>query len=310
MTLIADRLALLRRLAMACALAVLAVTSLSAYMRLSKAGLGCSDWPACYGQQQRAAASGLTVAPSEATGIAAARLVHRVMAVAVLLIALLMLMLCFDRKAPMRREGVLALLVLVLALLLAVLGRWSSGVHVPAVAIGNLLGGFTMLSLCARLSVSGRIAAWPRLRGVGGAAWGLVFLQAALGGLVSASFAGLSCAPGDACGLWAAWQQSGWSGLDPWREPVLPSPLAANPAGVLAHSLHRHLGGLVAVVLLAVSWLAWQRGRPRTAACIVGLVVLELLAGVLLVQFGLPLAPALLHNLIAAMLLAVLATLP
>lgn len=303
------RYALLRRLALACALAVLTVTSLSAYMRLSKAGLGCGDWPACYGQQQRAAAQGLAAPPSEAGGIAAARLVHRVMAVVVLLTAMVMLMLCFDRKAPMRSEGVLALLILLLALSLAVLGRWSSGVHVPAVALGNLLGGFAMLALCARLSVAGWIAAWPRLRGWAWATAGLLLLQLSLGGLVSASFAGLSCTPGSDCSLWAAWQQSGWQSLDPWREPLLNPPPAVNPAGMLVHSLHRHLAWLIAPALLGLAWLAWHRGRKRSAAVLAGLLGMQLLAGILLVLLGLPLALALLHNLLAALLLATLVTL-
>jgi cytochrome c oxidase assembly protein subunit 15 len=309
MSLSSRRYALLRRLGLACALAVLVVTSLSAYMRLSKAGLGCDDWPACYGQQQRAAAQGLAPPPGEAGVIASARLLHRVMAVFVLLAALVMLMLCFDRKAPMRGEGVLALLIVLLAVALAVLGRWSSGVHVPAVALGNLLGGFAMLALCARLSVAGWIAGWPRLRGWAWAAAALLLLQLSLGGLVSASFAGLSCASGSECSLWAAWQQSGWQSLDPWREPLANSPPPTNPAGMFSHSLHRHLAWLTAPALLALAWLAWRRRRPRTAALLACLVAMQLLAGILLVPLGLPLALALLHNLLAALLLAAVVTL-
>ena len=47
------RIALLHRMALLCAALVLTITSLSAFMRLSKAGLGCQPWPQCYGQSLR-----------------------------------------------------------------------------------------------------------------------------------------------------------------------------------------------------------------------------------------------------------------
>ncbi len=72
------RLARLRRIALLCAVLLAAVTSLSAFLRHSASGLGCHPWPACYGQGDRAAASG---AGAEAvTAVGAARLAHRITA--------------------------------------------------------------------------------------------------------------------------------------------------------------------------------------------------------------------------------------
>ena len=52
------RLAYLRRLALWCTVLMLLITSLSAFIRLSQAGLGCEPWPQCYGQARLAAQSG------------------------------------------------------------------------------------------------------------------------------------------------------------------------------------------------------------------------------------------------------------
>lgn len=295
------RYTLLRRLALVCALLVLLVTSLSAYMRLSKAGLGCADWPACYGQTTtRSDAEAAAITP----GMAAARLLHRAAAVLILLLAVGMLMLCFDTRAALYREGVLALAVLLLALALAVLGRFSSGTRLPAVAIGNLLGGMLMFAACARLAVAGRFAHWPRLRGWALGAALLVLAQVTLGGLVSSSFAGLRCETAGGCGLIDAWQAASWRDLDPWREAQPAAATGTAAAGRLAQSLHRHVAALLAGALLLLGVAAWRAGRRRSALLLMLLLAAQVLAGTLLVMLGLPLALAVAHNLLAALLLA------
>ena len=83
---------LLRRMALLCLLLVLVITSLSAFIRLSKAGLGCADWPACYGRALRQHQQGVAVAAEEQAATAAARLAHRVVASAALLLVIVMAM--------------------------------------------------------------------------------------------------------------------------------------------------------------------------------------------------------------------------
>ncbi len=85
------RVLLLRRMAWICAVLVLAITSLSAYIRLSKAGLGCEPWPQCYGQQLRAQQQGEPPLQADAA-TAGARLAHRVIASSALLLVLVMVM--------------------------------------------------------------------------------------------------------------------------------------------------------------------------------------------------------------------------
>lgn len=298
------RFALLRRLALLCLVMVLAVTSLSAYIRLSKAGLGCADWPQCYGQGLRQAQQGIAPGADEQTATAAARLAHRVTAVTALLLIVTMVMVCYGKRPALRAEGAMALALLVLALLLAVLGRWSSGARVPAVAMGNLLGGFAMLALSARLAVAGlpvralRLRAWVVLCVL------LLLVQVALGGLLSASYAGLSCSGAADC--LASARGIGWAALDPWREPVLNPGLPVNPLGALPQLLHRGLALALVLLLVPLALAAWRHGRPRSGAALLGLIVLQVGAGLALAALSLPLALALAHNLLAAGLLTVL----
>ena len=87
---LARRRLLLQRMAWVCAVMVLAITSLSAFLRLSKYGLDCDPWPQCYAQAQQDSATG--PAANQPSGAeAAARLAHRVIASAALLLVLVML---------------------------------------------------------------------------------------------------------------------------------------------------------------------------------------------------------------------------
>lgn len=304
MSLAERRQTVLLRLALLCAAMVLAVTSLSAFMRQTKAGLGCADWPACYGRELLRQQQGAPASVELQTATAAARLAHRVTASIALLLVIMMVMVCFGSQPPLWREGLLALALLGLALFLAVLGVWSSAARVPAVAMGNLLGGFLMLSLCVRLAVPRGAPLPARLRVAIAVAAVLLVLQLASGGLVSASLAGLGCSGWSDCGLPAAWQASGWDTLNPWREP---NPTATSPgpaAGALANSLHRHAAVVLALLLVPLALLAIRHGRRRAGAALLVLLVAQFGVGMALSSMGLPLGLALLHNLLAAALLA------
>lgn len=298
------RLSLLRRLAWLCAATVLAVTTLSAFIRLSNAGLGCADWPRCYGQRAVEARAGATRS-EEATATAVARLAHRVMAVLALVLIFLLLMVSFGEAPRLRAHGGIAIALLSLALFLAVLGRWSSGARVPAISIANLIGGFALLALSLRVAIgAGASPSPPRLRIAAGAAMLLLLVQVAVGGLVSASHAGLSCVGWSDC--YAAARAIPWSTLDPWREPLLTAEPPFNAAGALAQALHRGLALLLVLVLLPLAILARRHGRWRTAAALLALLAAQVVAGLAMAQGALPLGLALLHNLLAACLLATL----
>lgn len=294
------RIATLRKLALACAVLVLAITSLSAFLRLSASGLGCEPWPQCYGQSLRDRQQGVA---APATGmVTAARISHRIAAVAALLLIIMMVMNTWSKSPVLRREGTMVLGLLFLALFLAILGRWTANAKVPAVVLGNLIAGFAMFALSCRLAQSlsrGSVAGGPAVLRW---AWGgiaVLVIQVALGGMVNATYAGLSCPELIRCDIAGA----SWQALDPWQVPTFDPAAPTNPSGALVQWLHR-IGALaVFAVLLPLGIVSWRRGRGMGAA-LVALLAVEAVLGVMLVRGALALPAALAHNIVAALLLA------
>lgn len=265
------RLPQLRKLAWACAVLVLAITSLSAFMRLSRAGLGCQPWPQCYAQ--RAAMTPEALAPLDGPAVTAARVAHRVAASAALVLIVLMLVKAFAQAPVLQPQGRLVLGLLALALFLAVLGRMAGPSRAPAVGLGNLVAGLVMFALSVRLvqSTGGPRPGVASLRGWTLGALGLLFLQIALGGLVSVTQLSDRCGEASLC---------------QWHR--------ATALGVLA-------------LLVPLGIAAGRRGERGLGAALVALALAQ--AGLGLLQLGwpgLPLALGLAHNILAALLLAVL----
>lgn len=299
----ARRLAFVRRMALLCAVLVLLITSLSAFIRLSKAGLSCAEWPACYGQGLRDLQQGRPAEFGEGAATAAARLAHRVVATTALLLVIAILAACLTARPVPRQEAAVALALLFLALFLAVLGRWSSDARLPAVAMGNLVGGFAMLALCWRLTQRGAGIASPGLRRLAWLGTALCAVQVALGGLLSASYAATSCPSGLSPCLAAAGNVP-WSALDPWREPQLAATVPINAAGALALAVHWLSGMAAALVLAAVGLGALRGARPRAGALLLAALAAALTLGWMMASRGTTLPLALAHNLVAAVLLA------
>ena len=278
-------------------LLLVAVTCLSAYLRHSAAGLGCAPWPACFGQGERAAPGAMVVGGQALT---LARAAHRITATLALLLVIAMVFVSLALRPRLPREGALALALLTFALLLALLGVFTPGSRLPAVAIGNLLGGFLMLAIAARLvarPAQPRLGAWA----IGAAL--LLLAQIALGAFTSAAFAGLACTDIRECLEQA--RAGGWNGatLNPWREPAI-AVGTPHPEGALAQLLHR-LGSVVVVPLLG--WFgvcAWRCGHRFEAAALLLLLAAQVALGMVVGSTGLPLVPVLLHNLGTALMLA------
>jgi cytochrome c oxidase assembly protein subunit 15 len=102
-----------------------------------------------------------------------------------------------------------------------------------------------------------------------------------------------------------------WEALNLWRVPrVDPLTWPINPDGAIAQFLHR-LVALVAVLAVLIAAVKLRRcGWRRTSSILPVLLVVQISLGVLLVLYGLPLAVAVAHNLVAAALLATLFTVP
>jgi len=224
---------IVRHTALACAGLMLAVTTLSAFVRLANIGLDGAP---------------------ETDAVLLARGAHRIAASTVLLVVVALLAVSLGPRPYLQREGRHALALLVLTVFLAVLGRWSGGSPAPAVTLGNLLGGFLVFALCWRLALPEPRPLDARLQQFAGLAAALLLLQVSFGalGLAVHPYSGLVvllvlAALGAA--LWRAGQRPGAT--------VLLALLAAQLAlGLLNYAAGAALGmvlshNIVALLLLA-----------------------------------------------------------
>lgn len=310
-----SRIALLQRVALFCAVLVITVVSISAFIRLSGAGLGCTPWPQCYGQSFRDQQDGLgqTTHLQLSKSIVVARFAHRLFAVLLLPLVLILVIGGFTMRPKPWEERWLALLAFTLVLFLAVLGVWTAGARVPAVTLGNLLGGFLLFALCWRMAGVGFDRAADVLSSPSTLVWKrvsvvVVLVQIVLGGLVSSGYAGLSCPDFSNC---IAFGSGHWDALNPMREPRFDTgAVYINSAGTLVHGLHRWVSVATGLVVIALAITLLRAGQRRMGLALLVLIVSQFILGVLLVLNGLPLVIAVAHNAIAAMLLAALFATP
>jgi cytochrome c oxidase assembly protein subunit 15 len=294
------------RLATASLVLTFMVIIASAFLRHTQAGLGCADWPACYG---RVAADAQAVAPS--LGVHLARLLHRLAASSALLLIVALLWLG-KGVAGFRRERAFAVLSLAIALGLAALGLFTPGAQTLAVPLGNLLGGFLMLAVLAALAGhcgSNRhdapLPAPTAPRVLVPALLAAVLVEALLGGLIGTQFALQACPALDRCA--AAGDAFAGIPLNPFRQPVIVASHVVAPAGAAGiHLLHRAAGVGIA---LGALWLAFalRRSDPRSASLLAALALAAPLLGATAILLIPALAVTVLHNAAAAALIATLA---
>ena len=305
------RRARVRQLALWCAALVLLITSLSAFIRLSQSGLGCEPWPRCFGSALRAEQPADVQPSRDVAVLQVARMTHRVTATVVLLGVIAMVALCFGRRPRLTREGALALLLLLLALGLAVLGRWTSGSRAPGIVMGNLLGGTLMLALCWRLAAPPAQARGRTSPGIGmlaGVSATVLLCQLALGALTSASYAGMSCSGLFDCLRSASAGGWNWSVLDPWRAPMFAaSELPINREGALTQLVHIMGAALVLATCVPLAVLALRGPWRAQGWQLLALLALQMVVAMVLVGGGPTLPLVLAHNIVAALLLAVAA---
>ncbi|HSC47752.1 MAG TPA: COX15/CtaA family protein [Gammaproteobacteria bacterium] len=312
------------RLAILAAALAFGVVMLGAYVRLSQAGLGCPDWPGCYGH--------LTVPPADQAGALAAgrpleasrawkEMIHRYFAASLATLILILALLAFRRRREPGQPRLLPVLLLALVVFQALLGMWTVTLLLfPPVVMGHLLGGLATFALLVLLVLqsggylregAGATDLMRRLAAVGLA---VLVCQIALGGWVSSNYAAIACPDFPTC--WGEWWPRAdfragfaWQGLGvDYQGGVLD-----NPARAAIHFSHR-LGALATFVVLGGAslrvFLLGGSRRLRLLGGLVGVLLLaQILIGVSLIKFGWPLVLADLHNGGAALLLAATVTL-
>ena len=306
----------------ATALAVVVVL-LGAYTRLTHAGLGCPDWPGCYGflavpmseQAQSLAAERFPDAPLEVDK-GWNEMVHRYFAGSLGLVILALAVQAIRRRAEPGQPLKLPLLLLAVVIAQAAFGMWTVTLQLwPQVVTAHLLGGFATLSLlfllCLRLSGAAppMSAMSGGLRAFAAAALLLVIGQVTLGGWVSSNYAAVACTDFPTChGQW--WPAMDFArGFDPTHHDIGPNYLGGllyGEARTAIHFTHR-LGALVVTLaLLLLAGMLWRQGLGRLAGLLLAALALQLALGIGNVLLNLPLAVAVAHNGGGAALLLVL----
>lgn len=313
---------LYRNLILAALILTFAVVSLGAYVRLSDAGLGCPDWPGCYGKltphhAADAINAELAVRPDGPVSHAKAwkEMAHRYLAGVLGLLVLAIAMLGWRGRNATRSGPGLPMLLLGVIVFQALLGMWTvTELLKPMVVTAHLLGGMATLSLLLWLWLAerGRFshvyhARADHLRG--GALTGLVLVtaQIALGGWVSTNYAALACTDFPLCqGAWMP-AMDFYHGFTLHRElgETASGDLLPMAALTAIHWAHR---GMALIVTLYLGWLVLRLlrtpGHAGSGLAIAALLGLQVSLGIGNVLLSLPLPLAVAHNLGAALLLS------
>jgi cytochrome c oxidase assembly protein subunit 15 len=304
----------MKALAKICLLLVIVLVSLSAYLRLAHSGIGCADWPACYGRIGDAPAVTQAIPAEDAyqqlldernEPLSWATPLHRLVASVLGLLVVFMAFLSIRAK----QQRLICFTLLALTVFLAVLGIWSGSLHDPAVVMGNLAGGFSMLGLLGWMvfSYGNRRGGSPRLRQLTLAAIAVLSIQILLGGLTSANFAATSCRTLPDChGSWLPGSSLA-KALDLTRKHEVTGSGQAigGQERIAIHKAHR-LGSILTVIITLLAALAALRAgsayRVITTG-IVALVTFEFLIGITAILTSLPIGLAVAHNWFAGLLL-------
>jgi heme a synthase len=319
---VTSRYRLFRRLALAGVVLAFGVVVLGAWVRLSAAGLGCPDWPGCYGHLSVDDAARNVDAINEAFPHrpfeyhkAIKEMVHRYFASTLGFLILVLAGLAIANRRDPQQPLVLPIALVGLVILQGLLGMWTVTLLLkPLIVVLHLLGGLATLSLLAWLAMerpapAGQPAALKSLKSVVVAALIVLSFQIALGGWTSSNYAALACPDFPTC------QNSMWPDMDVKDAFVLWRGLGIDyeggvldhPARVAIHFVHR-LGAVLAALMLGFASIAAIRLGPtrgvRIAGAVLGVVlVCQLILGPVMVIRALPLVLATAHNAVAALLL-------
>jgi len=292
------------------------------FTRLTDSGLGCPDWPGCYGQAsplgaKAAIASAQQALPTGPVTVSKAwiEMIHRYLAMAVGALILTLTVVLWRTRASLERAPWWVTAALAWVVVQGLFGKYTVTLRLyPIVVTAHLMGGMVLLSLLVAQLQSLRRSPPLRAARAAAAVLGLVAVQIALGGWVSSNYAVLACRGFPQCnGQW-------WPNADFAQGFALLRELGRSAANgyvefealVAIQLVHR---GVALLVAAAVIWLAWalRRGGDhegrRAASWLLTLLMLQIGSGLSNVLLDWPLIAALLHTAGAAALVALLTSL-
>ena len=299
------------------------VIALGAWTRLVDAGLGCPDWPGCYG---------FVVFPTNEAEIALAEaryptfpydinkaipeVVHRYFAAALGFLAIIMIYYSFKQNENKNiRRWTIGLLIFICCQ--GLFGYLTvSLLLLPIIVTAHLFGGFTTLTLFFLIFLmSGKFdilekMAIPKLKTIAGIALAVLLFQIFLGVWTSTNYASLACADFPTCQGTYMPEMDFKNGFNLNQEvgPNYLYGLLDNPSRVAIHYSHRVSAILVAVVFLILISKLWFSNAAPLASTIGILLLTQISLGIINVVYVLPLYVAIAHNLVAALLLLAIFT--
>lgn len=304
------------------------VVVLGAYTRLSDAGLGCPDWPGCYGnvmvpdvQEEIDQSNEIYMSRPLEAGKAWKEMVHRYAAGTLGILILVIAILAWRARSQPGQQLTVPLLLVGLVIFQALLGMWTVTLLLkPIIVMGHLLGGMTILALLTWTYLKCR-SGTPAIRTKQHPLrfWSLlgliiVAVQISLGGWTGANYAALICPDLPVCqGQW--WPPMDFSeGFIPWRGLGVNYEFGVleGPARTAVHMSHR-LGAVI--TLLVVAFIAVRSildaclNVRRAGSILLALLIVQFSLGVANVLLTLPIMVAVAHNGVAALLLLSILTL-
>ena len=316
----------LRLLVVISIILAIVVVTLGAYTRLTHAGLGCPDWPGCYGQldvpqtaEQIAKAE--QAFPERPVEVQKAwnEMIHRYFAGALGLLILAIAIISY-RSRHLGTPLFLPFFLLGIVTFQAALGMWTVTMKLmPIVVMGHLLGGFTTLCLLFLLYLrlsdyrvpEGDFAVkkYAKFASIGVL---ILTLQIALGGWTSSNYAALVCTELPICQQ--PWVENltfedSFDAIPPKRDTYEYGHLD-HYERVTIHVMHR-IGAIITAAYLL--WLAIRilmRSQSQlirqTSVLLTLVLAIQVALGVSNIVLSLPLAIAVSHNIVAACLMMVL----
>ena len=309
-----------RRFCLFGAILALCVIVLGAYVRLSHAGLGCPDWPGCYGHltagqaaenhhQVNAAFPDRPIEYDKALK----EMLHRYLAATLGFVILVIAALAWRNRSDPQQPLRLPIALVGVVVFQGLLGMWTVTLLLkPAIVSAHLAGGLTTMALLWWMSLGTTQRAQSRsasgLRGWAVAGMCVLAAQILLGGWVSTNYAAVACPDFPTC------QRSFWPNMDfkdafvLWRGLGIDyeGGVLDHPARVAIHFTHR-IGALVAALVLGLVAFKAIRRAPSAAVRAAGwalaaALLAQLLVGPIMVLKTFPLSLATAHNAVAALL--------
>ena len=311
-----------KRLILTASLLTLCVVVFGAYVRLTDAGLGCPDWPGCFGtltvpESKMAIIEAQSLYPESIVEVGKAwrEMIHRYLAGILGLLILLISFVSYKIRHELKVKLTLPFIILALVIFQATLGMWTvTELLKPAIVTAHLMGGMTILALLTYLThrhlgaVSNTIVIDPGIKSYIRFGFVLLFIQILLGGWTSTNYAALACTDFPTCHGSLMPDMDFKNGFNPFRELGMTASGENLSIKALQAIQWVHRVGALILTAYFIFMVYLLRNYPSTRFyrnILLLILLLQVIIGIANLVMHLPLFLATLHNLGAALLVII-----